>query len=43
MARRSSSDDLDMVSVWICGVKYELLDDVELGGLGMKGGDSMPT
>jgi len=32
-----------MVSVQICGTKYESLDDVELGGLGMKGGDSMPT
>jgi len=32
-----------MVLVQICGLKYKSLDDVELGGLGMKGGDSMPT
>src|SRR6266850_6386622 len=43
MRRRSSSGGWSMELVHICGVKYESLDDVELGGLGMKGGDSMPT
>jgi len=32
-----------MESVQICGVKYKSSDDVELGGSGIKGGDSMPT
>src|SRR6267142_852187 len=41
MACRSSSGGGGVVSVQICGIKYESLDDVELGGLGMKGGDSM--
>jgi len=41
--RRSSSGGWSVELVHICGAKYESLDDVELGGLGMKGGDSMPT
>src|SRR6267142_5855959 len=43
MRRRSSSGGWSVELVHICGAKYESLDDVELGGLGMKGGDSMPT
>src|SRR6266850_6157709 len=43
MVHRSSSGGRSVVSVWICGAKYKSLDDVELGGLGIKGGDSMPT
>ena len=43
IARRSSSGGWRVESVYICWAKHELLDDVELGGLGMKGGDSMPT
>src|SRR6266850_4368451 len=43
MVHRSSSGGRGVVSVQICGAKYKSLDDVELGGLGIKGGDSMPT
>src|SRR6267142_5994226 len=43
MCRRSSSGGWSVELVHICGVKYESSDDVELGGLGIKGGDSMPT
>src|SRR6267142_368348 len=43
MRRRSSSGGWNMELVHICGAKYESLDDVKLGGLGIKGGDSMPT
>src|SRR6267142_775606 len=34
---RSSSGGWSVELVHICGAKYESLDDVELGGLGMKG------
>jgi len=43
MARRSTSVDGETVLVMICGAKYDPSDDDELGGQGMKGGDSMPT
>lgn len=43
MCHRSSSGGGKVVSVQTWGVKYDLSDDVDLGGLGMKGGDSMPT
>ena len=43
MVHRSSSGSDMVVLVQICGVKYESLDDVGLGGLGMNGGDSIPT
>src|SRR6267142_1175316 len=43
MVHRSSSGGWDVVSAQICGVKYKSLDDVVVGGLGIKGGDSMPT
>jgi len=43
MVHRSSSGKERMLLVQICGAKYESLDVVELGGLGIKGDGSMPT
>jgi len=43
MADRSSSSGEEATLVLIYGEKYDPSNDVNLGGLGMKGGDSMPT
>jgi len=41
--RDGQRTEVCMVSVMICGVKYDPSDDVDRGGLGIKGGEAMPT